>query len=466
LWLLVAATALICAIGGSAVCPRAPDDDSLGDAHGRYVEAPLPASPGRAALLGRAGLDDPGILLAIGSTPATEPVVDLVAAGNAAGTTPRRSDEPAAALDVVHGAQGDDCSWDPGVGRRCASAPPPVQPTAALCALLRRESLTAATLARASPTARHVLAAALLANRALAQRLGCPVQPASDLRGSLGATGDNPGCSIETRADGTPCTLCPGKQPVCAPAQCQSLLRGDDGALCTACTDAHGEIHSDCPETPPGICRSEIAESGLLCSTCDGQTGPPECLPAECRVQDRCLSCTDPKGRVGTDCSIDYALLRTDGVGGAPNAALNLASCSFVWGLGNTTGTTCHYPGTSSCIVSAKETSQCLLCSYPDGTSSGMCTGDELPDPLASRPGDLPAPGTCINDIGADGNVSCTTCTRDDLGAVRSCHYPGIASCGMLEFEDWSTSCPVRCTLHDGSVARVCNSPSGPKPTQ
>ena len=212
--------------------------------------------------------------------------------------------------------------------------------------------------------------------------------------------------------------------------------------------------------TTPG-CNSIVDASGLLCTTCNDNAA--ECLPAQCSVVNHCLRCTDPEGRTGEDCSIDYDLAPAASFGIAPGDTSNMASCTFVWGLGNATGTTCHYPGTSSCVVSSKDDWQCLTCSYPDGSGSGLCTGEDLPDPLAGLPDDLPAPGTCVNEVGADGQVVCTTCSRDDLSATRSCHYPGVASCSTFDPRDWAVGCLGRCRLEDGTIERLCNSPSGPK---
>ena len=64
----------------------------------------------------------------------------------------------------------------------------------------------------------------------------------------------------------------------------------------------------------------------------------------------------------------------------------------------------------------------CVYCSYRDGSAVGDCVDARvaLPDPLADRPHDLPAPGECASDI-VDRNVACTTCTRADLSATRTC---------------------------------------------
>jgi hypothetical protein len=366
--------------------------------------------------------------------------------------------------------RGDDCRWDPQRGWRCAEAPAlQAAPSDAVCAVVRQQILIGDALAHGSPTSRRFLAAAMQANLALAQRLGCPPMRVSvpGQPSGAGGAGSSSACATEKRADGTICTTCEGEQPVCAPAKCQSRLT-DDGITCSTCIDAKGQTHSDCPD-PAVRCQSEVADSGLLCSSCEGQLGPPECLPAECGVFDRCMRCTDPKGRTGVDCSMDYEEVRTGGsLGIMPsndrNLDWNLAGCSFLWGFGNLGGTTCHYPGTTSCMVSGEDDWQCLSCSYSDGSGSGICTGDGLPDPLANLPSDLPAPGNCVNKLGADGQVACTTCTHADGSATRSCHHPGVADCAF-SFEDFlDPVCIIHCTLDDGSPVCLRNSASGPEP--
>ncbi len=220
----------------------------------------------------------------------------------------------------------------------------------------------------------------------------------------------------------------------------------------------------DDPSSPDG-CRSSIESSGLLCSSCpgDGPGAAPECMAAQCSVSDRCLRCVDPKGRVGRDCSIDYEVLHTGSLTVSPGDSYNLAACSFMWGVASASGTTCHYPGTQSCREDRG--SHCLSCTYPDGSGSGICNdgSEPLPDPMMGRPVDLPAPGSCISDLGKDGVVSCTTCTRDDLSVSRSCHYPGIIACQVESVDDGEGDCLARCSVDGGADVRLCNSPRGPR---
>jgi hypothetical protein len=220
------------------------------------------------------------------------------------------------------------------------------------------------------------------------------------------------------------------------------------------------------PAASPGSgCTSVVDASGLVCSTCpDDSSSTPECLPAECNLIDHCMRCTDPKGRTGVDCSIDYEEVRTGGeLSIMPWNGWNLAGCNVLWGFGNLTGTTCRYPGPTSCSLRGDEAWHCLICKFPDGT--GICSSgsEPPPDPLANLPDDLPAPGGCVNELGADGRILCTTCTHADGSATRSCHYPGLASCDTDGGEGPDPSCLGHCTF-DGNVVRLCNSPSGPRP--
>jgi len=181
-------------------------------------------------------------------------------------------------------------------------------------------------------------------------------------------------------------------------------------------------------------------------------------------VIDHCLRCTDPKGRVATDCRVDYAALSAASLTIMPGDAdsWSLASCQFMWGIPNAAGTTCYYPGSDTCVTTDKgEDGACLSCRYPDGSASGICGAPgSLPDPMIGRPDDLPAPGSCVNELGADGRVACTTCTHDDISATRSCHFPNVTDC-ELTFDDDSL---MSCTLDDGSVVGVHNSTHGPRP--
>ena len=214
-------------------------------------------------------------------------------------------------------------------------------------------------------------------------------------------------------------------------------------------------------------CTSVVDASGLVCSTCPDDNGSaPECLPAECNLIDHCMRCTDPKGRTGVDCSIDYEEVKTGGeLAIMPWYGWNLAGCNFLWGYGSLTGTTCRYPGPTSCSLRGDGALHCLICKFPDGTAvcNSSSSSEPLPDPLANLPDDLPAPGSCVNELGADGQILCTTCTHADGSATRSCHYPGLARCDLDEGEGPDPSCLGHCTL-DGKLVRLCNSPSGPRP--
>lgn len=218
-------------------------------------------------------------------------------------------------------------------------------------------------------------------------------------------------------------------------------------------------------------CKSHIDDSGLLCSRCPGDApgAAPECLAATCQVDHKKLVCTDPKGRIGVDSSIDYSKLEVDNYVDSPNGTFNFGNCTFLYGIPKTSGTTCFYPGANTCEVTENhDGTHCLTCSYPDGGSLQVCAAasDPLYDPLMERPDDLPAPGFCSNALSADGQVECTTCTHDDLSATRSCHYPGIVACaisGIGTTKD-ADGCVGHCTYEDGHEVRMCPSPSGVYP--
>jgi hypothetical protein len=217
-------------------------------------------------------------------------------------------------------------------------------------------------------------------------------------------------------------------------------------------------------------CRSHINDSGLLCSRCPGDApgAAPECLAATCQVDHRRLVCTDPKGRVGVDSSVDYSKFVVDNYSASPNGTFNFATCTFLFGIPKSSGTTCFYPGANTCESSEADGSHCLTCSYPNGGSLQICGADDNPlyDPLIERPDDLPAPGFCTNDLSADGQVECTTCMHDDLSATRSCHYPGIVECSISDLGTTTDEdgCVGRCTYEDGHQARMCESPRGVHP--
>jgi hypothetical protein len=175
-------------------------------------------------------------------------------------------------------------------------------------------------------------------------------------------------------------------------------------------------------------------------------------------VIDHCLRCTDPKGRVASDCSIDYARAPGGSITSSGDS-FSFASCTFSWGTPKATGTTCYYPGADSCVIDEEEDFHSLSCTYPDGSGSSMATDPDQPllDPLIGRPDDLPAPGECITEV-VEGSV-CTTCAHDDLSAMRSCHFLGVSTCSV----SIGGACMGDCTLADGSRVQVCNSPRGPQ---
>jgi hypothetical protein len=221
------------------------------------------------------------------------------------------------------------------------------------------------------------------------------------------------------------------------------------------------------PIPPARLCTSTIDADGLLCSVCaDAPTAAPECLAARCTIDNHCLTCTDPKGRIGTDCSKDYNGYIGAAYGGSPNGEFSFATCTFTWGEPKITGTTCNYPGGDTCVVEEYDEGSCMQCTYPDGSGAGVCgTGDNpLYDPLINRPDDLPGPGACISDLRPDGKVQCTTCVHGDLSATRSCRYPGIVDCDLSNPEDEAAGCVGRCTFEDGHQERMCDSPRGLHP--
>jgi RNA polymerase sigma factor (sigma-70 family) len=362
-------------------------------------------------------------------------------AGSTAGRIPRQPAAAAGEPNPAHHADAlasrdavethrDDCAWDPANGWRCPDATPPAD--AARCAAIRRQILAIDAAAQASPGGRSFLAAARAANRALAQQLGCP--PIGDAVNAPTRSGAAGGRSCVTEL-------------------------GSDGATCTTCTDADGDRHSDCPSKPR--CQSTITEAGLVCTSCDDRPGPPDCMAAQCMIENRCLQCTDPTGRVATDCSVDYERFPSASFTSSPTGSFSMAACTFAWGTPGFSQDTCNFPGTSSCELTMSSPDwQCQQCSYPDGSGGGICsTPDDAEDPFADRPADLPPPGGCITEPDTDGLALCTTCTHDDMSATRSCRYPAVTRC---EFATDDPLCEVRCTLPDGATMLLCPSPSGP----
>lgn len=343
------------------------------------------------------------------------------------------------------------------------------------CQLLVR-SLHAIDLTRQkrarSPHSSSFLTAAMLTNLAVASRLGCALvpekEPALDLAqvwrfGQPGSepgsepgrepSGEEPACVAHEGADGADCTTCTGANDsgtACGPVDCQPAT-GQDGAVCTSCVDADGRSETICPEEQSD-CVSVLEEFALLCTTCAGESAP-ECLVGECLVRNRCLECTDAKGRVGTDCSIDYELLPTalDSIGGGDT----MHHCSVSYGFpGGATGV-CHYPGADTCRVAGG----CVECAYPDGSGSGTCVADPvdpLPDVMAGRPSTLPPPGTCVTETSQGGLAQCTTCTRFDLSAMKACRFPPAASCSTTGGGNPIELC-ITCSLVGGGTAMMCD---------
>jgi hypothetical protein len=306
-------------------------------------------------------------------------------------------------------------------------------------------------------------------------------------------------CHSTVAESGLLCTSCDGAAPECLPAECAVMNR------CLRCVDPRGHVGIDCSadyevfpvprlvrlrhrcrrrsavrshglapaalpiepssEASRASCTSAIDASGLLCTTCvhRDRRRTRECMPAQCGVVDRCLRCVDPRGRVGVDCSIDYELVPAGSFTMSPNNTFSFASCTFLWGVPSVSGTMCHYPGTRSCSVRREGNAHCLSCTHPDGSGIEICSdrSEPLPDPMADRPTDLPAPGQCVIEHSADGQVSCAACTRRDLSASRACHHPGAVACELSGADD--TGCLGQCTLDDGNTARLCNSARGPQ---
>jgi hypothetical protein len=202
-------------------------------------------------------------------------------------------------------------------------------------------------------------------------------------------------------------------------------------------------------------CTSELVDYGLLCTTCPGDEGP-ECLAASCSVINRCLQCTDPKGRVGIDCSIDYESLPTASTGIGGGDTFNV--CSGSWGYPGGASGVCHYPGLDSCLVTDENGVRCIDCMYPDGSGSGICLfdpNDPTPEILAGRPSGLPEPGECLSEFGDDGELTCSTCTRDDLSATKVCRFPPAESCDVGIVDDIEKC--VTCQLVGGGEASICD---------
>ena len=354
------------------------------------------------------------------------------------------ADRSAADGDAERGARSesldvdrDDCTWDPVHGRHCERAPGSSSADAR-CALLVQQIVAADALALGTRSGRALFNPAVLAQRALAQRLGCATARPDVGRAGGPAVGDSAaprgsdtspagtppaGCVTERFTPVTTCTVCPGATPVCPGLACRTRTIAT-GFTCTVCLGDAGVAFTDCPAAPSPRCRSTLSGPGMLCSTCDDQPGPAECLPAQCTPTiDGCLRCVDSKDRVAEDCSVDedavfgFTEMWNTGVADELGSCTERGETRF-----GVRTTACHYPGTQSCMAVEYPDRHCLYCSYRDGSAISDCMDARtpLPDPLADRPHDLPAPGECASEV-VDRNTACTTCTRADLSATRTC---------------------------------------------
>jgi RNA polymerase sigma-70 factor, ECF subfamily len=365
-----------------------------------------------------------------------------------------------------------DCETDRDSVLRCRREP--VDPDAAggaICVVLL-ESVAAIEQASdrraASAHTKSFLAAATRANRALAHRLGCAL--AVDPEDAPVATGsgrsDDAGetlCQGHPGPEGEECSTCTDEsglvRTVCAPVHCESTT-DQNGATCTRCTDANGRVETTCTGGEwPTDCTSVLQAHGVVCSTCPGDGDEaPECLVAECNVVGPCLECIDPKGRVGTDCSIDYGALSLASASVGGGGTFNV--CMAIWGFPDGATGNCHYPGNQSCIYRESGVARCIDCTYRDGSGGSRClldASDPLPEVMAGRPSSLPPPGQCVTETSADGLVECSTCTRYDLSATRSCRLPPAEWCETAPGKQPGEKCAV-CRLEEGGVAQLCDS--------
>jgi hypothetical protein len=200
-------------------------------------------------------------------------------------------------------------------------------------------------------------------------------------------------------------------------------------------------------------CTSTMTDFGLVCTSCPGDGGPPECLVGFCGVSNRCLECTDPKGRVAIDCSIDYESLYTEGTSIGGGETFNV--CGVTRGYPGGASGTCLYPGTESCTYFEEGDGRCIECT--SGTLMCMFDPDyELPDVMAGRPSTLPAPGECITETSQGDTVQCSTCTREDLSATKNCRFPPAESCTAVDAYGALELCIV-CVLDGGGVTEMCD---------
>lgn len=315
------------------------------------------------------------------------------------------------------------------------------------------------------PYANRFLLAAMIANMTLGTSLGCTLvtDPGGADTKNLEPAGSGSDCTTHEGPDGEVCATCTdpdgAETTMCAPSDCYAQTM-PDGALCTTCTDIHGSTKTVCEDGPPKDCVSEVMGFGLLCTTCTAEGLPPEttCSPAQCGVSNYCLACEDPRGNTGTDCSQNYEEMysASSSIGGGDT----FNSCSVTWGIPSGAATTWHYPGLDTCTVSSSEDWYSIECRFPDGSgvgSSGVREPNQpLPDLFAGRPENLPAPGACVDNTSADGAVSCTTCTRQDLSATTTCRHPAAEQCEPGGGGAENAFC-VHCRQADGSSVTICD---------
>lgn len=205
-------------------------------------------------------------------------------------------------------------------------------------------------------------------------------------------------------------------------------------------------------------CVSVVTEFGLLCTSCPGDA-EPECLVADCQpTTPHCLECTDPRGRAALDCSIDYGAF--DGAGWGISSSDTFSSCYVSWGYPNGTTGTCRHPGPETCTYSEiNDDMFCVDCLFEEGPGGGLCgfIGDSpVPDPLDGRPSILPPPGECITETDSSGAPLCSTCTREDLTARKSCRLPPAESCEPVAGDAALEIC-LSCSLVGGGTASICD---------
>lgn len=315
----------------------------------------------------------------------------------------------------------------------------------------------------AFPKANRLLTAAMLASTALAASLGCSSDDDErnergsplNIDGGPGDPGDpgsdaGPGelsCRTEEGPNGESCAVCIDNDfrdvtVICDPLECSTLTM-PDGTVCTTCLETDGHYETACDE--PAGCTSTVDGFGRVCTTCPGRA-EPECLPADCVQVDGCLECEDPKGHRATDCSPEYGVFAGTSAGFPVSAQFGGGSTTWGYPGGSFTGAT--YPGVNSCFPFEEEGVRCLVCRNGAGVCTPYVDDWVQPDPLADRPANLPAPGTCVSETSADGLTQCMTCTREDLTAQVWCHHPEQAYCQVA----------------GGPVDELCWECDGPQP--